>query len=272
MLSNNTIKPTWGSRKKSKKLGRGNASGKGTFCGRGMNGQNSRSGWGVPQWFEWGQTPLFRRMPKLKGFSNARFTKKYNILNVKDLNILVEKKVKTVDTAVLLENGMLRMKNAPVKLLGDGELSWALTVKVAKASATAIEAVKKAGWSVELLEEWAVAEEKTQAPEKTETPKIEDKNETVKKEAPAKKVTGKADDLTKVEGIGPKIAETLAAAWVVTFKDLSAKKPEEISEIIAGVRGSHVTDTWPKQAEMAAQGKWDELKTWQDEMDGGKPA
>ncbi len=85
-----------------------------------------------------------------------------------------------------------------------------------------------------------------------------------------KKATAKADDLTKVEGIGPKIAETLTNAWVASYADLAAKKPAEIAEIIAGVRGSHVPDTWPKQAKMAADGKWDELKAWQDEMDGGK--
>jgi len=66
MLTTKTIKSSAGNRKKSKRLGRGNGSGVGTFCGRGMNGQNSRSGGGVPDWFEGGQTPLFRRMPKLK--------------------------------------------------------------------------------------------------------------------------------------------------------------------------------------------------------------
>ncbi len=81
-----------------------------------------------------------------------------------------------------------------------------------------------------------------------------------------------ADDLTTIEGVGPKIAETLAAAGLVTFADLAASTSEKIAEIIEGVRGNHVTDTWPKQAGMAAAGKWDELKKWQEEMDGGKPA
>ena len=279
MLSLNTIKPTGGSRKKSKKLGRGNGSGKWTFCGRGMNGQNSRSGWGVPQWFEWGQTPLFRRMPKLKGFSNARFTKKYNILNLKDLNVLIEKKIKTIDSAVLLENGMLRMKNAPVKLLGDGELSWVVTVKVSKASASAIAAVEKAGWTIEFditeentTEEKSVKAEKVVKTEKVEKPVKKEAPKVAEKKAPAAKATDKADNLTKIEGIGPKIAETLTNAWVASFADLSKKKPEDIATIIADVRGSHIPDTWPKQAEMAAEWKWDELKKWQDEMDGGKPA
>lgn len=87
--------------------------------------------------------------------------------------------------------------------------------------------------------------------------------------APAK--SAKADDLKKIEGIGPKIAETLNAAGVMTFADLAKMKAEKIAEIIAEVRGSHVTDTWPTQAKLAADGKWDELKALQDELDGGKP-
>ncbi len=92
------------------------------------------------------------------------------------------------------------------------------------------------------------------------------------KKAPAKKETQKADDLTKVEGIGPKTAEAIIAAGVKTFADLAKKTSKEITEMISEVRGSHVTDTWAEQAGMAAAGKWDELKVWQDEHDGGKPA
>ena len=86
----------------------------------------------------------------------------------------------------------------------------------------------------------------------------------------APKKTAKADDLKKIEGIGPKIAETLVAAGIVSFADLAKAKPAAISEIIADVRGNHVPETWPAQAQMAADGKWDELKAWQDELDGGK--
>jgi len=108
---------------------------------------------------------------------------------------------------------------------------------------------------------------------KAAAPKVE--KAAPKKAAPkakpaAKKATGKPDDLKKVEGIGPKIASTLVEAGVATFADLAKLKPEAISEIISGVRGNHVTDTWPAQAKLAADGKWDELKKWQDELDGGK--
>ena len=82
--------------------------------------------------------------------------------------------------------------------------------------------------------------------------------------------TVKRDDLKIVEGIGPKIAETLAAAGISTFAELAKADASKISEIIADVRGNHVTDTWPAQAKLAADGKWDELKKWQDELDGGK--
>jgi large subunit ribosomal protein L21 len=108
-------------------------------------------------------------------------------------------------------------------------------------------------------------EAKAAAPKAKETPK---KAEPAKKAAP-KKVSGKADDLKKIEGIGPKIAETLTAAGIATYADLAKAKPAKIAEIIEGVRGNHVPDTWPQQAQLAADGKWDELKELQDKLDGG---
>ena len=111
--------------------------------------------------------------------------------------------------------------------------------------------------------------EKPKEVAKSAAPKAEVK---AKVEAPKKVADkpAKADDLKKIEGIGPKIAETLVASGVATFADLAKADPAKISEIIADVRGNHVPDTWPAQAKMAAEGKWDELKKWQDELDGGK--
>lgn len=149
MLSLTNVKPNAGSRKTSKRLGRWNGSGVGTTCGRGMNGQNSRSGGGVAPWFEWGQTPLFRRMPKLKGFSNAQFTKKYNVINLSDLETLAGKGITKIDKDVLLENRVIRRKNLGVKLLADGELSSKVEVSVDKASASATKAVEKAWGKLE---------------------------------------------------------------------------------------------------------------------------
>ncbi len=81
------------------------------------------------------------------------------------------------------------------------------------------------------------------------------------------------DDLTRIEGIGPKIAELLNEAGFVTFADLAAASADKIREILSEAGGnfaSHDPETWPKQAEMARDGKWDELKAWQDELDGGR--
>lgn len=97
---------------------------------------------------------------------------------------------------------------------------------------------------------------------KAKAPKAEPK-------AAPKKATGKADDLKKIEGIGPKIAETLVNNGISTFEELSKAKPEDIAKMIADVRGNHVPDTWPQQARLAADGKWDELKELQDRLDGG---
>jgi len=145
MLTTQTIKPGTGSRKKSKRLWRGNGSGVGTFCGRGMNGQNCRSGGGVPDWFEGGQTPLFRRMPKLKGFSNAKFKKHYNIINLSDVEFAITKWAKEITKHTLLETGVITRKSLGVKLLGNGELTSKIAITVDVASASAKAAVEKAG-------------------------------------------------------------------------------------------------------------------------------
>ena len=92
------------------------------------------------------------------------------------------------------------------------------------------------------------------------------------KETVAKKEKVEADDLTKVEGIGPKAAEALVAAGIATFADLSKGDAEKIKEILteASSRMAHLDPTsWPKQAKMAADGNWDELKEWQDNTKGG---
>ncbi|REG89551.1 50S ribosomal protein L21 [Winogradskyella sediminis] len=108
---------------------------------------------------------------------------------------------------------------------------------------------------------------------KKATPKKEAKKvETKAKKAAPKKATGKADDLKKIEGAGPKAAEALVNAGLDTFAKVAEAKPEALSTILseASSRLAHiVTDTWPKQAKLAAEGKWDELKELQDRLDGG---
>lgn len=117
----------------------------------------------------------------------------------------------------------------------------------------------------EVVEEAPVAEVVEEAPVAEVVEETAVVEETPVAEAPA------ADDLAIIEGIGPKIAETLVAAGLVTFADVAASTPEAIAEIIADIKGNHIPDTWPAQAKLAAEGKWDELKKWQDELNGGKP-
>jgi len=120
-----------------------------------------------------------------------------------------------------------------------------------------------------------VKEEKATAPAKIAEVKKEKK--AVKKapaKKPAAKKTTKADDLKKIEGIGPKIASILSETGYETFAKLAKADPEKIREILLEKGGKryamHDPTTWPKQAELAAAGKWDELKKWQDELDGGR--
>ena len=110
---------------------------------------------------------------------------------------------------------------------------------------------------------------------KKAAPKAEKKEE-AKAEAPKAekkaKASSKGDDLKKIEGAGPKAAEALVAAGIDTFDKVAASTPEKLSEVLteASSRLSHiVTETWPKQAALAAEGKWDELKELQDRLDGG---
>ena len=126
----------------------------------------------------------------------------------------------------------------------------------------------------------SAAKKSTPAQKSSPAKPVDEAKKAPAKKAPAKKAAKKAtkkaaagkEDLTKIEGVGPKIAETLVNAGVKTFADLAAQKPAKISEIISEVRGNHIPDTWPQQAKLAAEGKWDELKKLQDELDGGKPA
>lgn len=112
-------------------------------------------------------------------------------------------------------------------------------------------------------------EEKTEKAKPVKAEKAAPVKET--KAAP-KKSTAKADDLKKIEGAGPKAAEALVAAGVDTFAKMAAMKSEDLSTILSEASSNlaHiVTDTWPTQAQLAADGKWDELKVYQDNLDGG---
>ena len=143
----NELSPARGSRKASKRLGRGVASGSGKTAGRGSKGYNSRSGGGVRPGFEGGQMPLQRRLPK-RGFTNI-FKKNIAVINIRDLAKFEKDSV--VDAAALAQAGLVKGKRDAVKLLGHGEIKCALEVKVNSASRSAREKIEAAGGKLEVI-------------------------------------------------------------------------------------------------------------------------
>lgn len=141
-----TLRPAKGSKKKTKRVGRGHGSGHGGTSGRGHKGQKARSGGGKGPGFEGGQNPLQRRLPKLPGFKNP-FKTVYNIVNVARLDVFDKGSV--VDADALASRGIVSKRNLPVKILGNGEITKALTVKADAVSATARAKIEKAGGKVE---------------------------------------------------------------------------------------------------------------------------
>ena len=141
------LKAAEGATKVRKRRGRGQGTGQGTTGGRGMNGQNSRSGGGVRLGFEGGQMPLYRRIPK-RGFTN-RFAKEFAEVNVVDLNRFEEGTV--VDFDLMLQSGLVKQVKDGVKVLGNGELKKKLTVKAEKFSKSAAEKSEKAGGKAEVI-------------------------------------------------------------------------------------------------------------------------
>jgi len=140
------LKPVDGARHYKKRVGRGTGSGLGKTSTRGHKGQNARSGGGVRPGFEGGQTPLFKRLPK-RGFTNVNRVE-YAVVNVSDLNHF--KAGQVVDLALLKEKHLVKKELDGVKLLGNGTLTVALTVKVDKATKTAIDKVTAAGGTIEV--------------------------------------------------------------------------------------------------------------------------
>jgi large subunit ribosomal protein L15 len=141
----NEVGPDKGARKKPRRIGRGEGSGRGGTAGKGTKGQNARSGGGVHLGFEGGQMPLHRRVPK-RGFTNV-FKKRYEILNIKDLSSF--QSGETVDRDALLKAGLIHKRWA-VKLLGVGDISHSLTIRVDKVSQGAREKIESAGGTVEM--------------------------------------------------------------------------------------------------------------------------
>lgn len=143
----NELSPAKGSKKAKKRVGRGPGSGWGTTAGRGTKGENSRSGGGVAPGFEGGQMPLQRRLPK-RGFTNI-FAKRIAAVNIRDLAGFESGSV--VDEKLLREKGLVKNRVDGVKLLGQGEISHPLTVKVNRVSQSARAKVESAGGTIEVI-------------------------------------------------------------------------------------------------------------------------
>ena len=143
-----SLKPAPGSRKKRKRVGRGESAGGGKTSGRGQKGQNSRSGSSSKPGFEGGQMPLLRRVPKLGGFT-PRNRVAYSIVNVRELERFEPGDV--VDPERLAAVGLLKKAGGPVKILGDGELSKSLTVKAHAFTEGARTKIVEAGGKAEVI-------------------------------------------------------------------------------------------------------------------------
>jgi len=145
MLTISNLAPQPGSRKNRKRIGRGEGSGHGKTAGKGHKGAKARSGASLKIGFEGGQMPLQRRLPK-RGFHNI-FKKNFGIVNIKDLDRFEDGA--TVDRQTLIEVGLVKKKDSQIKLLGQGDLSKKLTVKVDKVSASARQKIEAAGGTIQ---------------------------------------------------------------------------------------------------------------------------
>lgn len=142
------IAPKEGSKKRRRRVGRGISAGQGASCGFGMRGQKSRSGSGTRPGFEGGQMPLYRRIPKLKHFPivNPSY---YTVINVGKLASLTPKTEVTLES--LMEEGIVTSNDGPLKILGDGDLNVALSIKAAAFTKSAKQKIEAAGGSCEVV-------------------------------------------------------------------------------------------------------------------------
>jgi len=138
------LKPTKGAVKDTKRRGRGHGTGLGRTGGRGEKGYHSRSGSKQLSWFEGGQMPLQRRLPR-RGFSNSMFKKSFQVVNLTAIETL---KDKDIDGQVLQDNGLVRSALQPIKILASGDISRKVNVTASAFSARAKEKIEKAGGSV----------------------------------------------------------------------------------------------------------------------------
>jgi large subunit ribosomal protein L15 len=135
--------------KKRKRVGRGRGSGHGKRSTRGDKGQKARKGYSMRVVFEGGQTPMFKRFPK-RGFTNTDWERRYTVINVGDLNEMTD--LAEITPEALKEKGILKkLESEGLKVLGDGEVTRAMTVKANKFSKSAVQKIEAAGGKVEVL-------------------------------------------------------------------------------------------------------------------------
>ena len=135
--------------KKRKIVGRGPGSGMGKTSTRGEKGQKARSGASISAWFQGGQSPLYRRLPK-RGFNNARFATKYATINLSDLNTFFNDG-DVVTPEILKERGIIKKELSGIKVLASGELEKKLTVKAQRFSSAAVTKIEAAGGKTEVI-------------------------------------------------------------------------------------------------------------------------
>lgn len=191
---------------------------------------------------------------------------RYMLLNIKDL-LGHDKLILSVDALEAIKAWLATEKQ--VEATGYDPSDYVVPEKPVKEKPVkvtqppAVEAAPEPEPAVEVQAEVEEVVEAVTEPAAEAAPEVE--------AAPAVTVeSGEPDDLKKIEGIGPKIAKTLVGEGVTTFAQLAAMTPEAISELLAGKVRAFGTDTWPEQAQLAADGKWDELKALQDELQGGR--
>lgn len=146
MIRLDTLSAAPGARKDRKRVGRGDGSHKGSYSGRGCKGQKSRSGYRMKPGFEGGQLPIVKRLPSKRGFTNI-FKTEYSVVNLTDLAGFEAGSVITSEE--LVKAGIIKTTQKPVKVLGTGEVSRALTVKASKFSASAKSKIEAAGGKAE---------------------------------------------------------------------------------------------------------------------------
>lgn len=145
-MKQSEVRPSAGSRRKAKRVGRGDGSGHGTYSGRGCKGQKSRSGGGVRLGFEGGQLPLIKRLPRKRGFTNI-FKTRYDVVNVGKLNIFPAGS--EVNAKELFEASLVTSISRPIKILGTGDIDRTLVVKADRFSTAAERKITAAGGRAE---------------------------------------------------------------------------------------------------------------------------